>query len=104
MKFKTTAKEIRRGYGRIIALGYCEAEALLLYKKPVAYASGVYGWNFDLYDIDGVAVCTGYRGMPGTLADYNLINELNRKATNATAEECEVLLKQLIDSVFPPKA
>lgn len=39
---------------------------LLRYQQPTAYASGVYGWNFDLYEIDGIAIVTGYRGCPAS--------------------------------------
>lgn len=65
MKFKTTAKAIRQSGGRILCLGYCEAQHLLNGVQPVAYTCGVYGWNFDVYDVDGFTICTGYRGMPG---------------------------------------
>lgn len=68
MKFKTTAKYIRSVYGdNCIKLGYCEACHLLRSHEPIAYTSGVYGWNFDLYYINGIAICTGYRGMIGSL-------------------------------------
>jgi hypothetical protein len=39
---------------------------LLIGKNPMAYNSGVYGWNYDLYDLDGIALLTGYRGTYGT--------------------------------------
>lgn len=62
MKCKTTAKAIRENYGgRILRIGYCDAQALLRYETPFAYSSGVYGWNCDYYDIDGVCISTGCR-------------------------------------------
>lgn len=62
MKCKTTAKAIRENYGsRILSIGYCNAQALLRYETPFAYSSGVYGWNCDYYDIDGVCISTGCR-------------------------------------------
>ena len=62
MKCKTTAKAIRENYGRrILSIGYCAAQALLRYETPFAYSSGVYGWNCDYYDIDGVCISTGCR-------------------------------------------
>jgi len=68
MKYKTTAKAVRDGYPLVFAAGYCSMQNILSLRSPVAYASGVYGWNFDVYDvgdiIPGAAVCTGYRGMP----------------------------------------
>lgn len=71
MKFKTTAKAIRENGGRIIAIGYCSAEWLLKGYDPIAYTCGVYGWNFDVYNVEGVTICTGYRGMPGKRVDYD---------------------------------
>lgn len=69
MKFKTTTKAIKENFGYIMRVGYCEAQNLLWYTSPVAYTCGVYGWNFDIYQIDGIAITTGYRGMIGTRFD-----------------------------------
>ena len=98
MKYKTTAKEVRDGYYKIISVGYCELQGLLSYKSPVAYTRGLYGWNFDVYDIDGVAICTGYRGMPSknSTTDYKLVREYEAKADGKTAEEKEVLIREFI--------
>ena len=66
MKYRTTAKAVQQGYPNIISVGYCGAYHLLKGIEPKAYTCGVYGWNFDVYEIDwNTAVCTGYRGMPG---------------------------------------
>ena len=64
MKYKTTTKAVKEGYRHIISVGYCALQNLLRGEYPVAYTAGVYGWNYDVYEIDGVAICTGYRGMP----------------------------------------
>lgn len=99
MKFKTTAKAIRNGYHKIISVGYCDLQSLLCYESPIAYSCGVYGWNFDVYDINGVAIATGYRGMPSknTNAPYSLIREYDEKAENKTSEERKALLKEFIE-------
>lgn len=65
MKFKTTAKAIRQGAYKSVSAGYCDLQYLLWYTSPIAYTSGVYGWNFDVYEIDDLVICTGYRGMVG---------------------------------------
>ena len=81
MKYKTTKKTVRSGYGTIIAISYCGAQSLLSFEHPRAYTCGVYGWNFDVYDVDGVAICTGYRGMPKTVSfDYSLLESYEEKA------------------------
>lgn len=80
MKFKTTAKAIRANGGKIVAIGYCAAQYLLRYEREIAYTAGTYGWNFDVYDVDGITVCTGYRGMPGKHIDYAMLNDYESRA------------------------
>jgi len=101
MKFKTTAKAIRDGYYTIIGVGYCDLQNLLKYKDPVAYTCGVYGWSFDVYDIDRVAICTGYRVMPSKNSshDYKLIREYDKMAEGKTEEELNILIKEFIKVV-----
>lgn len=98
MKYKTTAKDIQNGYCKIIKAGYCELQSLLSYENPVAYASGVYGWNFDVYDIDGVAIVTGYRSMPSknSTATWTLIRQYEEKSQGKTREEKRALIKEFI--------
>ena len=78
MKFKTTAKEIRNSGGNVVKAGYCDLQNLLRGVDPVAYTCGVYGWNFDVYILHGVSICTGYRGMVGRRA--NGIAEFEKRA------------------------
>lgn len=59
---KITRSEINKE--NMIALGYCQAQASLNhfgYDYKVGYNAGVYGWNYDLYRINGVDIVTGYR-------------------------------------------
>lgn len=65
MKYKTTRKAIVNGGGNICYCGYCDMWHLLRNHDAVAYTAGVYGWNFDVYKVYGLIICTGYRGMPG---------------------------------------
>lgn len=99
MKFRTTAKEVKEGYYTIISAGYCDLQCLLSYESPIAYCAGTYGWNFDLYEFNGVAIATGYRDMPSkhSKADYNLISEYEQKAQGKTAEEKRVLILEFIE-------
>ena len=69
MKIKTTRKAIIAGSPRLVSVGYCDLQTLLRYRSPIAYTSGVYGWNFDVYEVHGLTICTGYRGMPGRTAN-----------------------------------
>ena len=78
MKYKTTRKAIVNGYNNIVSVGYGGLQNLLSIADPIAYTSGTYGWNFDVYSIDGLTICTGYRGMPGRRA--NNAAEYDKKA------------------------
>lgn len=68
MKYKTTRKAIVQGSARLVSAGYCDLQTLLRNHAPTAYTSGVYGWNFDVYEMYGLTICTGYRNMPGPRA------------------------------------
>lgn len=102
MKYKTTAKAIRNGYSKIISIGYCGAQNLLSVLEPSAYTCGIYGWNFNLYEFKGVAICTGYRGMPsGANYDYERLGFFEKKAeeirfSKAPYEEQEKKIRELL--------
>ena len=109
MKCKTTAKAIRENYGsRILSIGYCDAQALLRYETPFAYSSGVYGWNCDYYDIDGVCISTGYLPI-GKHIDYEKLREAEAAAREiwdisgldyeSRARSVKAVLLSLIDAL-----
>lgn len=78
MKIKTTKKAIVNGSVNVRCAGYCDLFYLLYNHKPIAYTAGVYGWNFDVFEVYGVTICTGYRNMPGKRLDG--IGEYEKKA------------------------
>lgn len=80
MKYKTTRKAIVEGTpaNSLVSVGYCDLAELLCYHSPTAYTCGTYGWNFDVYEVYGLTICTGYRGMPGRKA--NNVREYEQKA------------------------
>lgn len=88
MKFKTTRKAIVNSSVNIVCAGYCDLSYLLRNHSPIAYTCGVYGWNFDVYEIDGLTICTGYRGMPGRRA--NNIREYEEKARQIMSWENKI--------------
>lgn len=98
MKYKTTARTVRNGYQKILSIGYCDAQYLLKGESPVAYTCGTYGWNFDVYEMDGVAICTGYRGMPGVPVDYNLLKEYENKARESSPDEARALVREFVQA------
>lgn len=64
MKFRTTTKHIKENYSKIISVRNGQLYTLLKNHNAIAYTTGAYGWKYDLYDIEGVAICVGNYGMP----------------------------------------
>lgn len=102
MKYKTTRKAIVNGCVNVRCAGYCDLSSLLINHSPNAYTCGVYGWNYDVFEVYGITICTGYRGMPGSKLDgvrvYNekaraIIDERERPWEDRT-EDVESLLKE----------
>jgi hypothetical protein len=81
MKFKTTQKEIRANYNKIICVPYCELQNLLNYESPVAYTVRREGWAADIYDMGaGVAVVTGYAPFGNVRPSYELRERYEKQA------------------------
>ena len=74
IKAKVTDREVREGY-YTISLGYCDAQNILKYQAAKFYNYGVYGWRYDVYELDwNLAICTGYQPIK------SIPEKLNRKA------------------------
>lgn len=78
MKYQTTRKAIVNGSVNVKCAGYCDLQNLLINHNAVAYTAGVYGWNFDVFEVYGLTICTGYRNMPGSRLEH--IREYEEKA------------------------
>lgn len=92
MKYQTTRKQVKLLNDNIIAIGYENAGALLKYKEPYAYTAGIYGWNADIYEVDGLTIVTGYRPF-GDLVDRNITNDYNTKALRTLTKFRELRTK-----------
>lgn len=108
MKHKTTKKEVSYWYGKKICVGYCDLQYLLKYQYAEAYTCGVYGWNADIYEIDGnTAIITGYRPFGNIHPDYEITWAYNKQAKeiqrtneyNTAEEKTNELLQKFIDEV-----
>jgi len=103
MKYKTTSKAIKRNFYYIIPVDYCELQSLLRHQSPEAYTCGIYGWNYDVYNIGGRAICTGYRGMPSAHVknvSYTIIKKYEQLSEGADAETCDKLIADFINEVI----
>ena len=81
MKFRTTQKEIRANYDKIICVPYCKLQNLLNYESPVAYTVRREGWGADIYDMgSGIAIVTGYAPFGNVRPAYKLLEQYEKQA------------------------
>lgn len=58
---KITRNNINKN--NMVALSYCQCQRVLncfASDYKVGYNSGIYGWNYDLYRVNGIDIVTGY--------------------------------------------
>ena len=77
MKLRAAKKDFKDE--KVLRVGYCGVQYLLRYADPFAYSSGVYGWDCDYYNINGVIISTGYRPI-GKSLDYDIIKKYEDEA------------------------
>lgn len=84
MTVRITNKALRENGA--VAIGYCQAHYLLYYETPVYYTAGVYGWNSDVYSIDGILISTGYRPAGTRRIDYDIIEAYEKMAQDIVCD------------------
>lgn len=93
MKLKMTRKDL--AYKNVVNIGYANLQGILSWFSPIGYNAGVYGWNWDCYNIGKYYIITGYRSFPsGAYMDYDIIRKYNdkRPKTRAAAEKMMISL------------
>jgi len=107
MKFKTSKKNMKDSYNKIIGISYCGLQNLLRYENEIAYSTRVEGWSCDYYSIEGVLFSTGYAPLNNknvncnyeTINKYeNLAREINN--SNFTYEEKQKAVKYLLSELI----
>lgn len=64
--FQATKKDVTAQYSKVVRVGYCDLQYLLSGVERIAYNAGIYGWNWDCYEMSyEVAIVTGYRNLVG---------------------------------------
>ena len=110
MKFKTTKKEMKNQYNKIVKIGYCNAQYLLQYVQPIAYNTRAEGWACDYYDINGVLISTGYAPIESknTKSSYDIVTKYENQAREVVnsnigydkkVEKVNALLNDYIEEV-----
>ena len=89
---KLKAKKSDFPMSQTIELGYCELQNLLAKFSPIAYTSGLYGWNADIYQFGDYYICTGYRPFGKINPDYKTVQEYNKKADELRKKSIRVNL------------
>ena len=79
-KKHATKKQILNGYEKIIKCGYCDLQRLLSYKSATYYTTRAEGWTADVYDVDGVAIVTGYNPFGNIKPCRDIIDEYEKNA------------------------
>lgn len=80
-KFKTTNREMTTE-SVCYSIAYADLQNVLAFHNAIAYTSGVYGWNSDIYLLQGnTYISTGYRPCGYKLKDYWVVRALDRKAS-----------------------
>ena len=98
---KMTKKDVRRIAGCRPVLSADYTVACYLEEKgfePIGYNSGVYGWNYDVYEIGGALICAGYRpvGFDGLIKKTVTISDRENKTTDQ-------VIRELLESVQAKK-
>lgn len=65
MKNKITRKIINENYTNVYNVGRCGISDFYQSEDAKYYNCGIYGWNYDVYEIGGIAVLEGDRGTFG---------------------------------------
>lgn len=81
MKQKATRNTIKRNYNNILNVGYANLQNLLRYDEAKFYNIGVYGWNWNAYELDkNTCIITGYRNTLGSNIDHEFSKKIDDKA------------------------
>lgn len=97
MKVLVTRKSILAACVNIKCAGLGDLYYLLQNHEPFAYTAGIYDWNFDVYNVYGVTICTGYRNMPGERLVGVKEYEQMARAANGNHVKVESILKKFCE-------
>jgi hypothetical protein len=86
MKAKVANKYIRSSFDNIFYVNDSRIEDAVRTIEPFAYNCGVFGWNCDFYEIDGVCISTGYRPI-GKSVDYRILKKYDNRAEELSKEQ-----------------
>lgn len=68
------------GANNVISIPNCELQNLLFFENRIGYNSGMYRWNYDVYLIDNICICTGDRPTLGVSVPWQLFKRYEKQA------------------------
>ena len=80
MKVKITRKSVKCLFNKVLYCGYCDLQNIMRGVETRFYNCGIYGWNYDVYDLGVIGITTGYRGMFGKRIPTELIEKYDKEA------------------------
>lgn len=110
MKTQVTKNKVLNYFGknRVLCFGYCKIQGmehfLLVVAKSHHFTTGVYGWNADIYAIEGggkfFAICTGHRHF-GTYDEKlsEIAEKYEKKYKAAEWNEKESVTLEFLDAI-----
>lgn len=92
---KLTRKDVTNMYGGyVFRCGYCDLHYIMNGVERTGYNSGIYGWNWDCFTVNGVAITTGYRNMVGKAIPFEIIEKYTKIARDYMKDHWRVDHKQ----------
>lgn len=79
-KIKTTQKEIKSRFKKIVCVGYADLQHLLSYESPIYYTTRREGWASDIYIFDDIAISTGYAPFGNIKINYDILKKYEDQA------------------------
>lgn len=75
---------------------------LTTYVSISGYNSGIYGWNWNAFIINGVVFCCGYRNLPGSITkeERELVEEYEKEAWNLCRQSSSKEVKKRINALL----
>ena len=84
--FKNTSKQVYNTYRHVYKVPYGKWQQITHVLKEVAYNSGIYGWNYTVYQLnDNTCICTGYRSI-GEDIPNNILTKVEYKLSELQAK------------------
>lgn len=91
MERRVTKKWVNENYPIKICVPYCAIQSLLAREDRIGYTTRREGWGADIYDIDEIAIVTGYAPFGNVNPSYELCQKYDKLAHEVCVNEWDYL-------------